>query len=149
VHGGGLLAASQTTASWAAALKPGDQVHWVTGTSSPCTGLFKPVRVLDPLDLGPWPTDRFDPKSMWWRHEQFARRVLANPAELAPVFRTERDKVESWWQEQTPDSRKAFADADTLLMEWIARVSNRAVTDTRPWWVRRYWARRNRWAGLI
>jgi dipeptidase len=148
VHGGGLIASSQTTASWVADLRSGKCVHWVTGTSSPCTGLFKPVRVEDPILMEPAPTDRADTESLWWRHERFCRRVLANPAELKPLFEKERDRVEEHWLASPPESRDAFAEGDALLAEWTKAVSAHKALDIRPWWVRRYWDRRNRWAGL-
>jgi secernin len=148
VHGGGLVASSQTTASWVADLQTGNCLHWVTGTASPCTSLFKPVRVEDPLPQGRIPSDRADSQSLWWRHEHFSRRVLRNPAELRPRFEKHRDQVEERWLANPPDSRTAFAEGDTLLAEWTAALSAREVKDIRPWWVRRYWARRNRWAGL-
>jgi hypothetical protein len=47
-----------------------------------------------------------------------------------------------------PDSRDAFAEGDALLAEWTNAVSAHKARDIRPWWVRRYWERRNRWAGL-
>jgi secernin len=148
VHAGGLVASSQTTASWVAALRPERQQHWVTATAAPCTGLFKPVRVEDPLALGPPPTDRADDHSLWWRHERFSRRVMANPAALAPLFQKERDQVEERWMANPPDSHSAFSDADALLANWTQAVSAEAVPDIRPWWVRRHWQKRNRWAGL-
>jgi dipeptidase len=148
VHGGGLLASSQTTASWVADLSSGSCLHWVTGTASPCTSLFKPVRVEDPLEIGPVPTDRADDVSLWWRHERFSRRVLANPAELRSMFEKARDQTETRWLENPPDSRAAFCEGDSLLAEWTELVAARNVKDVRPWWVRRYWARRDAWAGL-
>ncbi len=148
VHGGGLVAGSQTTASWVAELRPGDCVHWVTATSSPCTALFKPVRVAAALSLGAFPGDRADDASLWWRHERLSRRVNRNPAELMPLFREERDEVESRWLAAPPDPGDAFAEAGRLLVRWTAAVAGRPVSDVRPWWVRAHWARRNRWAGL-
>jgi secernin len=148
VHGGGLVAAAQTTASWVSVLRPGNDIHWVTGTASPCTGLFKPVRVLDPLPLGPPPTDHSDSISLWWRHERFSRQVLKNPARLMPLFQEARDKLEKRWLQSPPTPMEAFSEGDALLNEWTAALPQKRIRDNRPWWVRRYWKRRNRWAGI-
>jgi dipeptidase len=139
MHAGGLLASSQTTASWVAELRPDAVRHWVTGTSAPCTSLFKPVRVNEPLDLGAAPTDRADPGSLWWRHERLHRQVLRDPARLRPLFVAERDAVEARWREEPPEPRSAFAEGDRLLAGWTARVTEAAGPDTRPGFVRRYW----------
>jgi dipeptidase len=148
VHAGGLLASSQTTASWVALLKPGNHLHWVTATSSPCTSLFKPVRVEEPIDLGPIPTDRADNDSLWWRHECLSRRVIADPGDLLSLFQAQRDERERQWLADPPSSRQAFEKGDTLLADWTRSVYACPAKDTRPVWVRRYWQRRNRWAGL-
>lgn len=151
VHAGGLAAASQTTASWVAELTPDRAQHWCTATAAPCTGLFKPVRVDEPLDLGPEPTDRFDERCVWWRHELLHRRVLADPARLLPLIAAERDRVEARWLQDPPPPADAFAEAADLLSQWIDSVWSagpRGGTDTRPPWVRRYWRTRNDRAGL-
>ena len=148
VHGGGLLAAAQTTGSWVAVLRPGNHLHWVTGTSTPCTGLFKPVRVDVPVTIEQVPEKRADSESLWWRHERFSRRVMENPAALLPMFQKERDRLEERWLAEPPDSDRAFAVADELLAEWSKAVFAQPTQDIRPWWVRRYWRRRNRWAEI-
>jgi dipeptidase len=148
VHAGGVLASSQTTASWVAVLRRDEHLHWVTATSAPCTALFKPVRVSNPVAMEPVPTDHADDSSLWWRHERFSRRVLANPVQLGPLFQKQRDQVEDRWLASPPDSQQAFAEADALLADWMHAISVRKVPDLRPWWVRRYWQRRNRWAGI-
>ncbi len=142
VHAGGILASSQTTASWVADFRPGNCQHWVTATASPCTSLFKPVRVEEPIELGPLPTDQDDGESLWWRHERFARRVLTNPAELLPAIRAQRDEVEARWLDVVPDSRAAFSEGDRLLAEWTRTVEARRPRDARPFWVRSYWDKR-------
>jgi len=148
VHGGGILAASQTTASWVAVLRPSNHIHWVTATASPCTGLFKPVRVAEPATLGPMPNDRADDASLWWRHERFSRQVLTNPAEYMPLFQEQRDETEKRWVAAPPSTHAAFTEGDALLADWTRAVSAHRASDVRPSFVRRYWARRNRWAGL-
>ncbi len=148
MHAGGLVAASQTTASWVAELRHDGDAHWVTATAAPCTGLFKPVRVDEPLDLGPEPTDHFDPACLWWRHEVLHRRVLRDPARLAPRFVPERDALETRWLADPPPPAEAFAEADRLLARWTEAVWADDVGDTRPWWARRYWATRDRRADM-
>jgi dipeptidase len=148
MHAGGLLAASQTTASWVAELRPGAIRHWVTATAAPCVGLFKPVSVEEPLDLGPLPTDRADPYSLWWRHERLHREVLRDPARLRPLFSGERDAIEARWRAARPDPAIAFAEGDRLLAEWTARVAAAGAADMRPTVVRRYWRVRDDRAAL-
>lgn len=75
--------AGQTTASMIAML-PRDEGEdprvWMTGTSSPCISLFKPV----PFDAEAWAAgpaslrapEQADGESLWWAHERFHRAVL-------------------------------------------------------------------------
>ena len=84
--GGGILAASQTVGSWIAELSPSSIRHWATGTAAPCCGIFKPVRVDEPLDIGPTPTDRADDCSLWWQGERLHRQIIRNPAAFLPKF---------------------------------------------------------------
>jgi dipeptidase len=148
MHAGGVLASSQTTASWVAELRPDGVQHWVTATSAPCVSLFKPVRIETPLDLGPQPTDRADDRSLWWRHERLHRRAMRDPAQLLPLVARERDAVEARWLASPPDPADAFEEADRLLAEWTVKIESKFVGDRRPWWVRRYWRRRGQLAGL-
>ncbi|MFI5321081.1 MAG: C69 family dipeptidase [Myxococcota bacterium] len=153
-HAGGRLASSQTTASWIAELTPNGVRHFVTATAAPCTSLFKPVRVSEPLDVGPEPTDRFDAATLWWRHERLHRTVSRDPQRLLPLFASERDALEARWlapgaQVEPAD---AFAEGERRLAAWTARAeAARAEVqrDARPGYVQRYWAKRDARAGWI
>ena len=147
VHAGGLLAASQTTASWVSELRPSGSLHWATGTAAPCTSLFKPFRVQAPTDLGPVPGERFDERTLWWRHERLHRAAVRDPQAAFPVFTAERDAVEARWLQSPPDSIAAAAEGDELLSRWAAGVRAAVVRDVRPGWVRRYWHVRDQRAG--
>ena len=147
MHAGGVTAASQTTASWVCELSPRGQSHWVTGTAAPCVSLFKPVDVGTPLGLGPAPADVADSGSMWWRHEQLHRRVMRDP-QPAPAFSRRAGRHRGCLAAQRPEPRNAFATADEFLNRSMAVVSKDPAADARPLFVRRYWAKRNRWAGL-
>ena len=149
MHAGGLASNSQTTASWVAELRPDGAAHWVTATAAPCTSLFKPVQVSSSIDLAPQPSDRYDPATLWWRHEVLHRTAMRDPAGAYPLFRPERDAVQARWLAAPPSPAAAFAEADELLARWTAAVTVRvAGPDTRPAWARRYWQKRNTRARL-
>jgi len=147
VHAGGVLASSQTTGSWVADLRGGAR-HWATATAAPCTSLFKPVDVAAPVDLGPAPTNRFDPDSTWWHHEVLHRTVLAAYGARLARYRVERDAVEARWEGDRPTSAEAFAEADALEARWLADVRRVGGDDGRPAWVRRRWTQVDRAAGM-
>jgi len=142
MHAGGLLAASQTTASWVSELRASGAQHWVTATAAPCTGLFKPIRIEDEINMGPFPGADADDSS-WWRHERLHRRVMSNPKQLLPLFAEERDRIEAAWVAAPPEPQTAWDQGAQLLSEWTRGVEGRDAGDTRPNFVRRYWARRS------
>ena len=148
MHAGGLIAASQTTNSWLSELHGNAPRHWATGTAAPCTGLFKPVSVEEPIDLGDDPTDRADLSSLWWRHEVLHRRVMTDPAALLARYRDERDRLERANLSGDVGSAEAFAIADDALARWTHDVHDAGNQDRRPLAIRRYWTVRNRRAGL-
>ena len=69
----------QTVRSLISELRASDAVHWVTGrrrlaprSSNPCWfGIPLPSH-------GPRPTDRFDPRTLWWLHERLHRAMLGD-----------------------------------------------------------------------
>jgi dipeptidase len=150
-HAGGIVTSTQSTASWVADLRyPSEQVHWVTGTSAPCTSVFKPVQVGRPLDIdpAPMPHNTFDPAYRWWRHERLHRLVLHDhPASLAR-FTAERDRLEAGWIADPPPGAEAFADADEAEARWLADLVSAGLPDRRPAWVRREWRSADRAADL-
>lgn len=146
MHAGGVVASSQTTASWVADLRAGGR-HWVTATAAPCTSLFKPVTVDEPVVLAAPEGDRAD-GSLWWRHERLHRRAVRDPTGLYPLFTTERESTELAWLGDPPTGPEAFAEADRLLDRWTRRLETHAAADRRPLWVRRYWRARDTRSGL-
>jgi dipeptidase len=149
-HAGGLLTSTQSTASWVADLRAGARTHWVTGTSAPCTSIFKPVAVETPLEVDPvpMPDNHFDPAYRWWRHERLHRLALRDhPASLAR-FGPERDRIEAEWLADLPVSDEAFVAADALEDRWLADLVGAGLPDRRPRWLRRQWRGVDRAAGV-
>jgi secernin len=75
--------AGQTTGSMVSRLSHKDSLHWLTGTSSPCLSVYKPVRLGGGLIAsGPLAGEGFDGESLFWRHEQLHRATLKDYARL-------------------------------------------------------------------
>lgn len=141
MHAGGVVAASQTTGSLVAHLRhDGNHQLWATGTSAPCTALFKPIAVDTPMDIGNPGADPDD--SLWWRHERLHREVMKDPATRRPLIELERDATEAEWLAHPPTPQEAFTGGDALLRKWLAVVGEATPRDTRPGYVRRYWKKR-------
>ncbi len=145
VHAGGLLASSQTTASLVADLRS-TPLLWATGTAAPCTSLFKPVRVNEPVSLGPVGQNHYDEESPWWRHERLHRLMVRDYPALVVPWRRRGDELEAQWITEPPSSTEAFRVANDLEDEW--RDALRPTRDTRPAWVQRTWRALDEAAGM-
>ena len=97
IHAGTEECASQTTGAMASEIRPGNSVHWVTGTAATCISVFKPVLIGIPLPAhGPAPTDRYDVRTLWWRHERLHRAALTGDfRSFLGAIRQERDTLEA------------------------------------------------------
>lgn len=93
---------------------------WVTGTSTPCTGIWKPISLTEPPPPGLSPTGVADPKSVYWSHEAFARDVGRDHATRTALFAAERDALEKELLDADP--RDAFERADAARRRWHERV---------------------------
>jgi dipeptidase len=46
-------------------------------------------------DIGPLPTETFNPASLWWKHELLHRRAMADFDNLMPEIRKDFDALEA------------------------------------------------------
>ncbi len=141
VHADGSLVANQTTNSLVSVLADGVQTHWVTGTSAPCTSIFKPV-----FYPGTWvPTENrvgkvYDPNSLWWMHEELHRLVLLDYPKRMPAYTKERDEMEAKFlagtRELTDLARKnasSIAESTPRLIEFTKNAFNETTQAERRW----------------
>jgi dipeptidase len=151
--------AAQSTGSFVAHLKPDCQTFFVTGTSAPCTGIFKPVWLQGKVlpDIGPSPAGSYNPDSLWWHHEQFHREVLSDYPSRAPVYFNERDELERSLIQNAMSAEggdrwtvtnESFMIAKERTAEWTAKVREQSPK-RRPGMIYRYfWNKQNRKAGI-
>jgi dipeptidase len=150
--------AAQTTASLVAELRPGDCTFWATGTAAPCTAVFKPIwlgpRALP--DLGPMPTGRFDPHSLWWRHERLHRSTLADYSVRRASFARDRHVLQQELiaaaaaapADRPAVTRRAFARCRQTEDRWLERARSVPVSTPPGALYRAYWRRQNARAGM-
>jgi dipeptidase len=152
--------ATQTTGSIVARLNPGEITCWATGTSSPCTSIFKPVwfngEVLPEVSRGL--DGKFNPGSLWWRHEILHRMILSDYETRIGLINGERDLLEDAFIRNsagvTPDksfdlTMASFKQAREMADAWIEKVREIPVRRKPNYIYRRYWESQNRKAGVI
>ncbi len=153
-HAGGMLASTQTTASWLSDLRATrprqagttDEAgtHWVTGTAAPCTSVFWPAAVGVPveLDAGSSPPREFDdPARLWWRHERLHRAALRDADRALMPLAIGRDALEELWLADPPASIEALGTADDWRAAALEGLRALEPADTRPLRVAVQWRR--------
>ena len=136
--------AGQTTGSMVSRLAAGDSLHWLTGTSSPCLSVFKPVRLgAEPLSSGPAAGAGFDEKSLFWRHEQLHRATLRDYATLTARFDAERKAMQARFAATAGSFQPCWDEHLETIPEWTKRVMDR--NPRARGWSRfdAYWKRQN------
>jgi secernin len=144
MHAGfGPVRASQSTASMVVLLGEKRPTVFATGTSAPCTSIFKPLWVDAPLpDPGPAPTGIYDPATPFWSHERLHRAVLLNFPERIAAYASDRDALESKFvqgalklvdapvKDRAAYTAECFRQAAFAEEEWLERVQR--VPTTKP-----------------
>jgi secernin len=136
MHAGfGPIRVSQSTASMVVYLDPENTVIFATGTSGPCTSIFKPIWMDAPLpNLGPNPSSKFDPESIYWSHERLHRATLLNYPERIKTYADDRDKLEAKFRQGAFDlsgasarqradfTAQCFSESVAAEAQWLKRV---------------------------
>jgi dipeptidase len=151
---------TQTTGSLIAHLHGDHHTYFATGTSAPCSGMFKPLwfnRNTLP-DLGPAPGAQYDSESLWWRHEKLHRSVLFDFPNRLRSFEQERDEMEEAWIQNALRipvdqcwelTRNTFRQARQKTRDWTERIQSLPVEQSNKWGYSRYWNSQNRKAGIL
>jgi secernin len=135
MHAGfGPIHISQSTASLVAYLDGDSPIIFATGTSAPCTSIFKPMWIAPSLNPSPVPTAQADSTSLFWTHEKLHRATLLNYPERLKAYSSERDELENKFtqgalsltkasaKERADFSAQCFHEAAQAEAEWLKRV---------------------------
>lgn len=161
LHAGSKATPAQTTGSQVSEVSSSGHIHWATGTASPCLSIFKPVLLDVPLRIGERQvTDKFDPYTLWWRHERLHRSALRGDfGRFLESIRAERDALEAGFRARLravvdggnpADRAKAVEDcwheAQAMEDTWAQRMKPSRSTGKSPY--DSGWDEMNRLAGV-
>ncbi|HVE86968.1 MAG TPA: hypothetical protein VND93_29130 [Myxococcales bacterium] len=112
--------AGQTTGSMVSRLSARGSRHWLTGTSSPCLSVFKPVPMGgEPFDTGASPGAGSDLESLFWRHERLHRLALHGYDEVRAAFEGERLSLEARAVDAV-DAEAVWVEHRESVVRWAA-----------------------------
>jgi secernin len=160
MHAGfGPIRVSQSTGSLVCHLRKDRQTLWITGTSAPCTSVFKPVWIEAGMpEIGPSPEAVFNADSLWWRHEALHREILHDYPTRISLIHEERDALENSFLERAEDcqavspgelaafTKKCFLEADEALKRWTDLVNSTPPKKRSAYLFRTAWRNFNRQA---
>ncbi len=140
MHAGfGPVRGSQSVGSMVSHLSLDGNVHWLTGTSAPCTSMFKPIWMDAGLpDTGPEPSGTYDERSLFWRHESLHREILRNYPARWPLIAGERQALQQRFvegaerlscaplEERRAFSQQCFREAGEAEQRWLQKVRAQA-----------------------
>ena len=161
-HSGNKIArhASQSTASMVAEIKKDNSTFWVTGTSAPCTSIFKPIKFTDSVlpELGPTPTGVYTPNSLWWEHEKVHRIILQDFKKRHQLYNIRRAELESeLYLESLETNSDKFIDLTKSAFEKERHLDKTFLNDIDTPRIKkkmrssynRYWKTQNKKAGIL
>jgi dipeptidase len=154
--GFGPIRINQTTGSMVSQISREGTIHWLTGTSAPCTSIFKPfwVESGQPADY-PAPKGTSDDQSLWWQHEQLHRRILQDYPARIHSFQNERDILESEFilgaaqsalqnpVEKLNYSQACLEAAAEAEREWIQQLDQMPLRHKNTFYYRNAWKKIN------
>jgi secernin len=160
-HSRDFVTRSQSTISMVSVLDAQIQTHWITGTSAPCTSIFKPVFLPGGMPtINTKTTEFYDKNNLWWTHEKLHRLVLQDYNKRLSVFKGEKDKLENKFIKETHDllyeithsarardvildlnkfTKERYLQAREAELRWIESIKNMPIKRKTEIFYRKKW----------
>jgi dipeptidase len=138
-HAGGFID-SQSVSSMVSHLHTEGETHWFTGSSSPCTGIFKPyyIDIGEAFPTGEKPDNIYNSNSFWWKHEIIHRWIIKNYNERIKLIKEEQENIqENFILEEAKIKEKIINmnenDKKKYLQDFVGNCYNRALEVENNW----------------
>ncbi len=154
MHAGGIIG-DHTTGSYVASLGEKGCSYWVTGASTPCLAIFKPLWLIDDNPVLFTDNEEEAAIAYWQKREKYHRMVINQQIRNLDEYLQIRDKLESEWlqtvnnmeENQADDDKKrafmqkAWQQEDELIDTFIRENKHHPIHITGSPYFRRYWKR--------
>jgi len=169
-HAANITVPDQTTGSSVSHLMKDIQIHWVTGSSTPCISTFKPIFLPKPGLKTKFKISEgtYNQEGFWWINEKFQRLVLQDYQNRLAVFKDERDALEKGFFKKTEEiiksvssevsdkelkimekvSNDAFDESIKKVLEWTSKIEKMPIQRKNGFIYRLYWNKQNKQAKL-
>jgi dipeptidase len=162
MHGSfSIIRDSNTAGSLVVHLDRDHPTVFATGTASPCTSLFKPLWLDAPMpDIGPAPTDTYDPNTLFWQHELLHRGTIRDYEARIATYLTDRKALEAGFVQSGLDlasapasqrgqfSAQCFAQTSAAEADWFQRVEGVPANPKGAWIYNYAWNQFNQQAKM-
>lgn len=166
IHAKNIFNPSQSTISMVSVLDEHIQTHWITGTSSPCTSIFKPVYLPGGMPkIGSKTTRFYDKDNIWWRHEVLHRLILKDYVHRLNLYKPKRNALEQKFISESEQllkkidtnsdledekndlkslTMRTFSEAMLQEEQWINTIKDESIQNKPNLFYRFYWRKRNK-----
>lgn len=162
MHSGwGPVRLSQTTGSLVTHMTKELTTHWVTGTSAPCTSIFKPLWMDSGVPVfGKPPQGTYSKESMFWKHEEVHRSILVDYAERIKLIQSEQKELEQGFldlvrhmgmesqYERARISHDCYNKSDELESKWVGIIKQHKVKNKNALLYKAAWDQYNKAAEI-
>ncbi len=149
----GFIYGDHTTGSYVASIGKDGCTYWVTGSSTPCLAVFKPLWLTDGCPLVFTEDQTRQAVDFWLKREQFYRMAIENRIDLVD-YTAERDRLEQELSEKAPlcssDAEKnelmlyALEKEEDLIEKYSARAADKPGLVKGSLYYRHYWRKQNK-----
>ena len=150
---GGFLYGDHTTGSYVACIGGEQDLYWVTGASTPCLALFKPLWLLDNEPVTFSENQKADAVHFWKTREKFHRAVLENRIPKLAEYEEARNALEKSLlsreaKASAPEAkqqlmRHALSEEEKLLTTFFSKAKKAPKIQGGPYY-RHYWKNMNK-----
>jgi hypothetical protein len=153
---GGFIYGDHTTGSYIAALGQPIDNYWVTGSSTPCLSLFKPLWLIANENITFRENNATDAISYWKVHEELHRCILEHRIAASDYIK-QRDRLEKSLSDKVAEIQQSSLDPEILreimtgalssekdlLDHYLLQAKNRKSAISGNVYFKRYWSKMN------